>query len=977
MTQSQSDREQKMFALGLEKLQKQEKEAREKGYATSGPLVAKKAWDLQLAYARLLKREHMRLLGLPRPCELEVMFRACLNQFKVIEETGFDLMERTTKWNGEHFEVDIGFHILAATVWRTICDHAFKPGVGAARTELVAQIGTMVELVIEYYQAIAAREALQRMVGDNKDHELLWLIKHLNRIETLSSDSGSTLANRMGRAKGLLKEVRSGSRINGKRDRGRLLVKRGVQAGIQIIVPEQIQGMFHQPWEDRMRVTTGEALLDLLVRPKLETKPGDMDRRPFYFGGSKGASDRVLPREWFKEELEELQEDVKAYITQDLPLIVPPRPWVYLDKPGIENNSGGYFSPAVRELHPLVRSPINGCLTQPGKLTIALLNKLGQTAWRVDQDQFEMVMKIALEWQKSYDGIIRPLPFTVEELKQGINGAAHLPEVRERKRVKTKALDAKQKLSKLIPLTDQDKQNIRESDANDFKLKMLYRQASKAEKLVKANTSALSRLQLLARDEQFYYAWSADTRLRVYPIGGVATPHGSPMERYSLEFAKGEHLNDDGVKAVMRAIGTAAIDSKVSPLAREQWALDNMNLIRLLGEGTDNAISLAEGLDSPLQLLQLCRQWVKHEAGEMWHAPLYADATNSGWAIVAGLLNDENARNATNICPADESSTPNDAYKIALGVAIGWLKGNSDELSSGGKELPEDWRLQMIDLLDGGLGRKISKAYACTKIYGSSLWTQRDDIKDVLFDNGLTIDDRLIEWMTRLIEKGYRQTMGQVFKYNQMFKRLCQQRLLQGVDKAVAKEFAALAHERSAIQRGFDSTDLDGKTKNRYLKLSREVYKAGADKLLLKLGSDQVDLLQVIQTVERYSTPFHGRPSYFHRHEETVDLADTLKAAPPGLIHYLDGSILKVALAGNREYEVTAVHDSCGCLPNHFEDLLASYRQGYKEVVNPGLLSSIAEQWGCGEIAKEFYTLENSQGTEWLDDVDNFYLMFN
>ena len=982
----QQQREEKMFRLGLERFQRNEQEARSKGYATSGPLISTVAWQYQKQYADVLRREFERISALPEGKQRveDTSLRFVLSQFAGMKPGHGDTIPL-----GE-----VGFHVLAATVWRQIADTAFTPGVGAQRIELTSEIGKVVELVVEYYQAVrvAKGEIYKQLLENPDDEDLEWILKHMSKLQALVSDKDASYGVRKGRLKGLAAELRQGTGGRETRERGRLIVKRGPKIGTKIYIPEQAQAALHQPWEDPVREMAANGLLSLLVRPKNETMDPEEDQRPFCFVQNTGKTDLVRPRPHFESTLMELKEKLSPYILQNLPLIERPLDWIAHDVEGsdgygINNHSGGYHSIEVRMLHPAVRCPHEFCETKPGHLTMQLLNKLQECEWRLDQGQLEIVKHVYFDWHTSYDGITRPLPFTVDELKLGVGEAAYLPEVKLRSQIKGRSERLKKKLNRGEELTAEHKALIDQSNANDIALKLLYRKASMAEKLVKSGAAVLGRLDQIG-DAAFRYAWNADTRLRVYPIGGIVTPQGTRMERYSLELANGERLTPEGEKMALRAIGTAAIDSKVSPKARENWARENLEFVRYIAEGHDKALEMAlkindQKVDSPLQLIQLSRHWVQHEAGGLWHAPIYADATNSGWAIVAGLLNDSRARAACNIAPADEFTDPADAYRLALNIVIGWLQENSEELLEGKeqKPLPEEERRLLLEVTTGensALGRSLSKAYATTKIYGSSLWTQVDDVKEKLMGADYSLKDQLVGRFVRLVEKAYRRVMGNVLRYNSMFKAMCGKRLLEGVGPALAMAFTHESKLREAIVRNSrGKSDFTGEDMTRFLGMAENIYKQSTHGLKLEIGTDVVDLVQLVETTQRYDTPLHGRPSYFCRHGETIDLTNTLKAAPPGLIHYLDASILKVALAGNKAYEVTAVHDSCGCHPNHMEDLMASYRQGFKQVAKPGLLSSIADQWGQADVAEEFYAMENGGSKDWVDQVDSFYLMFN
>ena len=290
----------------------------------------------------------------------------------------------------------------------------------------------------------------------------------------------------------------------------------------------------------------------------------------------------------------------------------------------------------------------------------------------MDSDQFEMAQRINLTWESDFDGILRPKPYTFKELKDGTGDVVKLiPEV-QFKQQNTERIDAiRQKLTRGDELTWEEKVFWDEWEAVKRRLSTLYDEVEKAKK--RSTNFVDVRRRFSEFPETFYYPWNFDYRTRLYPIPGVATPQGAPVERYSLRFANAERLSPEGENAALRAIGAAANDTKGSIQSRIDWARQNLDLIRFLGTSTDAAIAEAGGYDEPLQLLQLCREWVKHENGEAWAVPIYADATNSGWQIVSALINSTAGLRATNVCASDAGQQPNDAYRQTQQQVIEWL----------------------------------------------------------------------------------------------------------------------------------------------------------------------------------------------------------------------------------------------------------------------------------------------------------------
>jgi len=222
--------------------------------------------------------------------------------------------------------------------------------------------------------------------------------------------------------------------------------------------------------------------------------------------------------------------------------------------------------------------------------------------------------------------------------------------------------------------------------------------------------------------DELWFAWNLDWRTRIYPIAGLGSPQGSPCERYSLRFRDAHHLSPDGEKNALRAIGAALDGTKGSITSRIETARNNLDLIRVVASGEGQALSIAESADEPLQLIQLCRQWVAHEHGKPWSAPIYADATNSGFQIVAGLMNSTTGLHKTNVCRKTEDDAPNDAYSECRELVVQWLEDENKELPKlcrKGEHWMSEIRQQLIAVMRDAKKAKPVSVVAVRSNHGS------------------------------------------------------------------------------------------------------------------------------------------------------------------------------------------------------------------------------------------------------------------
>jgi DNA-directed RNA polymerase len=131
-----------------------------------------------------------------------------------------------------------------------------------------------------------------------------------------------------------------------------------------------------------------------------------------------------------------------------------------------------------------------------------------------------------------------------------------------------------------------------------------------------------------------------------------------------------------------------------------------------------------------------------------------------------------------------------------------------------------------------------------------------------------------------------------------------------------------------------------------------------------------IDLRSYIVHSEQIRTEFHGSPTLVITDEEALDVMSMLQATPPAVIHNLDSLTLKYAYS-QAPYEVNLIHDSCGCHPNHFDQMTADFRRGFYQSTAPGYLERIAKEWG------QELTIAVGSDTSWRQDYDSWINMFN
>ncbi len=947
-----------MFDLGFQRLKRQIKQANERNYGSSGAGIHQISYQYIQTYALSIRVHVEDRIRKNLASKGDVALANLCGMYTSLPVDGSSVLEQPT----------YGYSLIAATVWKVMADAALAPDI-SRRVDLKTQIGHLLELQfkIRFYDRF--REEL-----DTTDEHNEILGKHLEHIKKLVEDNGATLARRVGRARGLYNEV----------DRGQIVVRRGRKTkGAQLYIPKNER---FQPWEDPFREFAASELLDLLCIPKGKDVPDD-DPRPFQYHRNKKlkGGDLVYIRPSFRKAIGKVLEEMQKHTVDFLPLLEKPKDWVHSQQPGTVNSSGGYHSDGVSGLNQcaMVRFGMGQCDTTPSEHAAAFLNKLQQTEWVLDSAQVDIVNHIGMYWEQDYDGIFRPLPYSCEDIKKSSGVAALVPEVqyRDLNKEKYKTLIKRFKADKELLKFELD--FIYEYEENNTKLRELYRRAENSSQNCKAFAQIMARFNQIKDDPQLFFAWNFDKRGRSYVIGGYGHPQCSPSSRYTLTFKNGERLSSDGEQAALRAIGTAMTDSKVSIDQRIKHAQDNLDLVRTIAEGSPQAISLAERYDhiSPLELLSLCRNWVEHENGSLWHAPVYSDAVCSGYQIVSGLINNISGLTATNIIPMTTADQPNDAYRIALNTVVSWLKDREHEIKLKDPKTRKrrdmsvterDLLLSLLTSKDGKLGRKLSKAYARTSVYGSGAWTQSTDIQTELFKKGISdneVPGFLRMALTLLIRKAFDQNLGSIGKYNQGIKRMASRRLFTGVDPQVKAQFDNLNTIRSKYMD--KNCELPNGQLNQYLDLCRQIYKQSTHGLSFTLpDGTYIDERQYVLSREEFKTVFHGSPTIPITHVDCLSPQNILKAIAPDVIHSLDGLILRYAYT-DAPYELTTIHDAAGCHPNNFEDLCSRYRMGYLKATEGNFLQDLADQWETDLL------VDVGPDRSWREGVTDAVNMFN
>lgn len=315
---------------------------------------------------------------------------------------------------------------------------------------------------------------------------------------------------------------------------------------------------------------------------------------------------------------------------------------------------------------------------------------------------------------------------------------------------------------RLIALVNASTEDAGTKSVRDWIKKNLYRPTKGPRKRFKLSAEFLdSPLARRALDElcpsdpqheppPFYLPWKADHRGRIYAETPWLTPQGGDLQRALLEFARGQVLDELGVRALRRhganlvstkrLIEDLGITGRVRQVVtldeRERWTLDHE--ADILASAAD---PLAESFwrdvaDEPMQFLAFClayRQWKQHPDVPI-HLPVQIDGTCNGIQHIAALTGDPVLARAVNVLP-NVDGLPADIYSELAEAALTTLgrlpipKGQA--IHRHGLAWADAW-LAAEDEPSAWLARKTAKRVVMTIPYGASRSAQAGAVLEAI-----------------------------------------------------------------------------------------------------------------------------------------------------------------------------------------------------------------------------------------------------
>jgi DNA-directed RNA polymerase len=219
-------------------------------------------------------------------------------------------------------------------------------------------------------------------------------------------------------------------------------------------------------------------------------------------------------------------------------------------------------------------------------------------------------------------------------------------------------------------------------------------------------------------EETLYFPTQLDFRGRMYAMPSFLNPQGTDCAKGLLTFARGCKLGESGLRWLLIHTANMHGEDKISFDEREQWALDNLDL--LFSYARDPFANRGwMDADKPWQFLAACGEldeaYKLDEPTEYFsHLPVTVDGTCNGLQHFSAMLLDEEGAESVNLKPSD---TPNDIYQIVADKVRAKFEKMVDE------PMAAAW-------LAWGFDRKATKRSVMILPYSGTLHSAKDYIRD-------------------------------------------------------------------------------------------------------------------------------------------------------------------------------------------------------------------------------------------------------
>jgi|TARA_Y100000034_G_scaffold46622_2_gene57329 DNA-directed RNA polymerase len=395
--------------------------------------------------------------------------------------------------------------------------------------------------------------------------------------------------------------------------------------------------------------------------------------------------------EVWTEEFEKVRSIMHPFL---LPLKIPPRAWT-------QGKGGGYYTPQMTARLPFVKTRgkahTDYVKQHPMEHHTDAINKMQRTAWKVNNEVLE-VQKLVYE----------------KGLKVGIPSSQELVVPSFPEHLKSIEKDT---------LTEAQRKEV-----SNWKARAKAVHGKEQER--KGQVLAFMQSHALAKEledwEEFYFAYNADFRGRIYCATSGLSPQGADAAKGLLQFAKGVELGESGVYWLAVQGANTYGNDKLKYDDRVQWVMDNEDYIHRVVDDPISAREFWGNADKPYQFLAFCFEWARSDYGRdpktKGYLPVGLDGSCNGLQHFSAMLRDDVGAKATNLC---NSELPSDIYQDVADVCMKKLQAEFDDCGDARAKI---W-------LRVGVNRKCAKRPVMTLPYGATQESARHYIMEYVQAN--------------------------------------------------------------------------------------------------------------------------------------------------------------------------------------------------------------------------------------------------
>lgn len=369
------------------------------------------------------------------------------------------------------------------------------------------------------------------------------------------------------------------------------------------------------------------------------------------------------------------------------PLVYPPDNWV-------SNTQGGYWTPQMRTLNPMVKTKNALALERlrnPPEPVLKALNTLQETAFEINPKVFSILKEA---WQKDIEiGLPRFSPYPIPQCpfppdkKSGDMAPEELKIFRAWKFQATQThSNNKERISKCFGVT-----------------------------------KCLQMAHDMAQYNAFWFVWQCDFRGRMYPSTSGLSPQGADYNKALLRFHTGKPLGETGKTwFLIHGANTYGID-KVSFGDRIKWVSEHTDRILRFAENPFGDREFWAAADKPWQFLAWALEFQEfHATGDTFISKIAIglDGTCNGLQNYSAMLRDHVGGRAVNLTKSD---VPSDIYTEVAQVLTRLVSSSTDPKLDSWKNLIKDYN---------GLPRALVKRAVMTLPYGVTMHSCREYIHD-------------------------------------------------------------------------------------------------------------------------------------------------------------------------------------------------------------------------------------------------------